>query len=71
MVIDRNKYNRTTGDESRKGIREDKISAFLPGTFPGADFSLVEPQDWAYLSEERRQLADHLDEKQEDGCHQQ
>lgn len=67
MLLDTGKYTYVGVAEIKRQIRTGAISTYLKNTFPDADFSLIEPQDWDHLSNEWISFADDIDERRKMG----
>lgn len=67
MLLDTGKYDDVSVIEMKTRIRKGTISDFLKDSFPDADFSMIDAQDWLYLNREWSGLADVVDEDRKMG----
>ncbi|WP_208133104.1 MULTISPECIES: hypothetical protein [Hymenobacter] len=67
MMLDSGKYDAVTVSAIKVRISNGTLPNYLKSQFPDADFSMIEPDEWAYLVKEWSGLAEMVDEDRKMG----
>jgi len=67
MMLDSGNYDDVTVSDVKAMLRKSTLSDYLRNQVPDADFSMIAPNDWEYLTHEWNGLADVVDEDRKMG----
>ena len=67
MMLDSGNYDTITVSDIKAKIYDDSLSAYLRSQAPDADFGMIAPEDWVYLTHEWKGFADVIDEDRKMG----
>ena len=67
IMLDSGKYDALTIEEIKEKLRDGTITDYLKSQYPNADFSLIEPEEWKYLTHFWNEQADITNERRKMG----